>query len=312
MTTLAHDGAGMFIDLPSELEEALIGLVSVIPAWSVEGAFLANSTIQRYRTELASTPLFAETIRALRRLLGGEWGGYAVVRLGNIAEVLGTGDRFLRLVTAILADVALPFQPFKRWPLWKGIGTNLDAKPGLSTGTGYNAFHMDLVNATRPPDYTTLLCIRPDPLGGGLSILADARAAVSRLTEESRTVLAETAYHYGAFYGLSDVGEEYKPFPALDGKPADIGFVRFTAKMLTESRLGDARTSAARELVGQMVRGQHSLMLQRGDLLIVNQHRFVHGRKPLGVGQERVQPEDRRLLLQLFLRSVSVCEPISS
>jgi hypothetical protein len=231
------------------------------------------------------------------------------VRLGNIARALGTGDQFLRVATAILAGLAVPFQPFKRWPLWKEIGTNLNANPGRSTGTGYDAFHMDLVNATRPPDYTTLLCIRPDALGGGPSILSDARAAVSRLSPSNRALLAEKAYRYGSFFELSDVGEEYTPFAVLDSDPVDAGFVRFTAKMLTEPGLDEAHASAARELADHLIGGQTSFMLQRGDVLILNQHRFMHGREPLGAGQEAVPPTDRRLLLQLFLRSAGDCIP---
>ena len=168
---------------------------------------------------------------------------------------------------------------------------------------------MDLVNATRPPDYTTLLCIRPDPLGGGPSILSDARAAASRLSQSSRALLAEKAYRYGSFFELSDVGEEYTPFAVLDSDPVDAGFVRFTAKMLTEPGLDEAHASAARELAGHLIGGQVSIMLQRGDVLIVNQHRFMHGRDPLGAGQEAVPPADRRLLLQLFLRSAADSTP---
>jgi hypothetical protein len=292
-----------FLNLPSQTEEALIDRGHDLPAWGMEGTFLAGSTIERYRAALASVPLFPETVGFLRAALRGASGGYAVVRLGNIVRALGVGDPFLRVATAILAEVAVPFQPFRRWPLWKEIGTNLHANPGLSTGTGYNAFHMDLVNASRPPDYSTLLCIRPDPLGGGPSILSDARAAVSRVTETSRALLAEEAYRYGSFFDLSDVGREYKPFPIVDGKPSDIGFVRFTAKMLAESGLDETHADAVRELTDQMIRGQISFTLECGDFLIVNQHRFVHGREPLGSGQEHVAPQDRRLLLQLFLRS---------
>jgi Taurine catabolism dioxygenase TauD, TfdA family len=291
------------IDVPVELEKALIELAPALPAWAVAGSFLAGSTIEQYRAQLASAPLFDETISGILRALRGATGGYAVVRLGNIARALGTGDQFLRVATAILAGVAVPFQPFRQWPLWKEIGTNLNANPGRSTGTGYNAFHMDLVNATRPPDYTTLLCIRPDPLGGGPSILSDARAAASRLSPSSRALLAEKAYRYGSFFELSDVGEEYAPFAVLDSNPVDAGFVRFTAKMLTEPGLDEAHASAVRELTGHLIGGQLSLMLQRGDVLMLNQHRFMHGREPLGAGQEAVPPTDRRLLLQLFLRS---------
>jgi hypothetical protein len=301
-----------FIDLPRELEEDLIKIGRTLPVWSVEGTFLADSTIERYRAELDSAPLFDEVRGSLRTMLSVAAGGYAVVRLRHIAQALGIGDQFLRLATAILAEVAIPFQPFQRWPLWKEIGTNLDASPGLSTGTGYNAFHMDLVNATQPPDYTTLLCIRPDPLGAGASILSDARAAVSRLTPSSRALLADVTYSYGSFFDLFDVGEEYKPFPVLDGEPGDLGFVRFTAKMLAESGLDEAHAHAAKELAYQMVAGQVSFTLQRGDVLIANQHRWVHGREPLGGGQHNVAPEDRRLLLQLFLRDTGATEPIAS
>lgn len=312
MGILAYDGTGVFIELPSELEEALIDIGSTLPAWSMEGTFLADSTIKQYRAKLDSAALFDELRATLLAALNGAAGGYAVVRLGNIAQVLGVGDQFLRLATAILAESATPFQPFLRWPLWKEIGTNLDANPGLSTGTGYNAFHMDLVNATQPPDYTTLLCVRPDPLGAGASILSDARAAVSRLTPRSRALLGDVAYSYGSFFNLSDVGEEYQPFPVLDGEPADLGFVRFTAKMLAETGLDEAHASAANELADQMVAGQVSFTLQRGDVLIVNQHRWVHGREPLGAGQHDVAPEDRRLLLQLFLRDRGAAGPIAS
>jgi hypothetical protein len=306
---MAITPAETVIGFPAELEEALTGLAPALPDWTVAGSFLEGSTIEQYRSQLSPVPLFDEAIRGLLRTLSGATGGYAVVRLGNIARALGTGDQFLRVATAILAGVAVPFQPFQRWPLWKEIGTNLDANPGRSTGTGYNAFHMDLVNATRPPDYSTLLCARPDPLGGGLSILSDARAAASRLSPSSRALLADNAYRYGSFFELSDVGEEYAPFAVLDGDPADAGFVRFTAKMLTEPGLDDAHAGAARELAGHLAEGQVSLMLQRGDVLIVNQHRFLHGREPLGSGQEAVLPADRRLLLQLFLRSAGDCIP---
>lgn len=114
-----HDGAAVFIDLPSELAEALIDidLRNDLPAWSVEGTFLADSTIERYRAELDSTPLFDKFRGSLLSMLNGAGAGYAVVRLRNIAEALGVGDQFLRLATAILAEVAIPFQPFQRWPL---------------------------------------------------------------------------------------------------------------------------------------------------------------------------------------------------
>ncbi|MEU6839230.1 TauD/TfdA family dioxygenase [Streptomyces rubiginosohelvolus] len=293
----------MIIDIPTDLEAALIDLP--LPAWQLDDSFLGKPTMERYRAELtAATPRFEETVATLRHALTGEGGGYAVLRLGNLLKVLGTDDdRFLRLATGFAAEVAIPFSPFPRWPLWKDIGVKVDKDPGKSSGIGYNAFHMDLVNATLPPDFTTLLCIRPDQLGGGLSILTDAHAAVARLSEGARALLSESAYHYGTFFDLFGVGEECKPFPVLDGSAPSEGFVRFTAKMLKRSPLGQAHTDAAKELARELVCGQVSFMLQAGDYLIVNQRRYLHGREALHSGQEAVPVADRRLLLQLFLRA---------
>ncbi|MEU3724956.1 TauD/TfdA family dioxygenase [Streptomyces sp. NPDC031705] len=291
----------MFIDIPGDLEAALIDLT--LPRWKLDGPALAPSTMEKYRTELTAGPRFAETVVTLRSALMGEGGGYAVLRLGNLAKALGADDdRFLRLVTGFAAEVATPFSPFPQWPLWKDIGVKVDKDPGKSSGIGYNAFHMDLVNGTLPPDYTTLLCVRPDPLGGGPSILSDAHAAVARLSEDHRAVLAESGYSYGTFYDLHGVGEEYKPFPILDGDPGE-GFVRFTAKMLQRSELRQEHADAARALAEELVQGQVSFMLQAGDYLIVNQRRFLHGREALHSGQEQVPAAHRRLLLQLFLRT---------
>ncbi|WP_237302677.1 TauD/TfdA family dioxygenase [Streptomyces sp. S063] len=293
----------MFIDIPRELESALIDLP--LPAWKLDGSFLAKSTMERYQAELtAATPRFEETVATLRHALAGEGAGYAVLRLGNLVKALGADDeRFLRLATGFAATVGAPFSPFPRWPLWKDIGVKVDKDPGKSSGIGYNAFHMDLVNASRPPDFTTLLCVRPDSLGGGHSILSDAHAAVARLSEDTRALLAESAYHYGTFFDLFGVGEEYKPFPVLDGSDPGEGFVRFTAKMLERSRIRQAHANAARELAEELVCGQVSFMLQAGDYLIVNQRRYLHGREALHIGQETVPIADRRLLLQMFLRA---------
>jgi hypothetical protein len=135
-TSIDAADEGRFIDLPSELEQALIERGRTLPAWTMEGTFLASSTIEQYRAQLATAPLFTETISSLLRILSGPTGGYAVVRLGNVAGAPGTGSQFLRVATAILAELAVPFQPFTRWPLWKEIGTSLGAIPGRSTGTG--------------------------------------------------------------------------------------------------------------------------------------------------------------------------------
>jgi hypothetical protein len=136
----------VFIGIPSELNASLID--RSLPPWKLDGSFLGQSTMEEYQAELAATPRFEETVATLRHALTGEGGGYAVLRLGNLAKALGADDdRFLRLATAFAAEVAVPFSPFPQWPLWKDIGVKVDKDPDKSSGIGYNAFHMDLVNA---------------------------------------------------------------------------------------------------------------------------------------------------------------------
>ncbi|MEU0039817.1 TauD/TfdA family dioxygenase [Streptomyces sp. NPDC006333] len=128
---------------------------------------------------------------------------------------------------------------------------------------------------------------------------------MARLSENCRALLAESAYHYGTFFDLFGVGEEYSPFPILDGSDPGEGFVRFTAKMLDRSELSRTHAESARELAEELARGQVSFTLQPGDYLIVNQRRFLHGREALHSGQETIPAADRRLLLQLFLRAAA-------
>ncbi|MFI5813791.1 hypothetical protein ACIA7S_22870 [Streptomyces sp. NPDC051643] len=63
----------MFIDIPSELEAALID--RSLPTWELDGSFLATSTMERYRTELKTTPQFEESATILRHALTGDGGG---------------------------------------------------------------------------------------------------------------------------------------------------------------------------------------------------------------------------------------------
>ncbi|MEV0536353.1 hypothetical protein [Kitasatospora sp. NPDC050463] len=78
---------------------------------------------------------------------------------------------------------------------------------------------------------------------------------------------------------------------------------------LERSQLGQAHAAAARELAEELVRGRVSFLLQPGDYLIVNQRRFLHGREALQSGQEGVPLDERRLLLQLFLRDRASARP---
>lgn len=127
----------MFIVIPSELEAALID--RSLPPWELDGSFLAQATLEEYRTELTATPRFEETAATLRHALTGEGGGYAVLRLGNLAKALGVDDdRFLRLVTGFAAEVGFPSRPSRAGLCGRTSGsrsTRTPASPAVSGTT---------------------------------------------------------------------------------------------------------------------------------------------------------------------------------
>ncbi|MGK5533169.1 TauD/TfdA family dioxygenase [Streptomyces sp. URMC 129] len=292
------------VKLPESLTNEMGKVAATLPDWQLDAGLLSPRTWAEYRSALRGLTGMSEVIAtcdALLNQVGGD--GFAVLELGPLLDACGSPENGLRAVTALLSLLASPLRAFDRWPLWKPLGTNTDIDPMRATGTGYNPLHIDVVNSTLPPDYSALLCIRPDPRGRGESLVSQLRRAVSRLGPADLRLLSEEAYRDGSFHDLTGVGREWNPFPVLDGLSKSKGFVRFTAKMLAGADPDDPHTKAARALEQELIAQQRRFLLNRGDLVIVNQHLCCHGREPLGDGQEQLHPDERRLLLQIFLRN---------
>jgi hypothetical protein len=289
------------LTLPPELVADLARSAAILPEWQLKDGLLSPETAQHYRRTLSGLPrVIAATCEWLLNALDGE--GFVVLELAGLLDAVDTQDDALRAVTALLSLIARPLRAFDRWPLWKPLGTNLTADPMRATGAGYNPMHLDIVNSTWPPDYSALLCVRPDPKGRGHSLVSQIRRAVDRLSCADAELLTHPKCEAGAFYGLTGVGEQWNPFPVIDGHSPLGGFVRFTAKTLADADPDDPYTKAARALERELVIGQRRFPLRRGDLLIVNQHLSCNGREALGDGQADVPEDERQLLLQIFLR----------
>lgn len=294
---------GLRVPLPDTLVELLGKRVIDLPAPELEEGHLRADAAEAYDGVRAESPEAQVMVRRCRDLLDDPHGdGFAVLQVGALLDHYGLDDG-QTAATVILSWLATPLRAFDQWPLWKPLGTNLAIDPMRATGSGYNPLHIDVVNATLPPDYSALLCVRPDPRGEGFSIVSQLRRAVARLSDDERALLAEPVFRDGAFYDLTGVGDEYAPFPILDNLPPAEGFVRFTAKMLPEMDLRDPHTSAVRALERELVAEQQRFPLGFGDLIVVNQHNCVHGREKLGDNQETVPEGRRRLLWQMFLRA---------
>ncbi|MCH0562156.1 TauD/TfdA family dioxygenase [Streptomyces sp. MUM 2J] len=292
------------VALPKELVAELAQRAADLPEWRLgDDGLLSPETAARYHVVLAGLPRIGEFTATCHRLLDAPEGeGFAVLELAELFDAAGPEEAGMRAVTALVSLIATPLRAFDRWPLWKPLGTNLTIDPMRATGSGYNPMHIDVVNSTFPPDYSALLCVRPDPRGQGHSLVSQVRRAVDRLGYSDAELLTHPKYVDGAFFELTGVGEEWKPFPILDGQPPTEGFVRFTAKMLADADPADPYIKAARSLERELITGQRRFLLGRGDMLIANQHLCCHGREPLGGGQEDVPEDERRLLLQIFLR----------
>ncbi|MEV5358035.1 TauD/TfdA family dioxygenase [Streptomyces sp. NPDC052693] len=291
------------VALPDPLIELLGKQVVDQPAPELEAGHLRADVAAEYDAVLTSSTEAQQVIDRLHGLLDNEAGeGFAVLEVGPLLDHFGLDDG-QKAATMLLSWLATPLRVFDKWPLWKPLGTNLTIDPMRATGAGYNPLHIDVVNATNPPDYSALLCVRPDPRGEGYSLVSQLRRAVDRLSDDERALLADPVYRDGDFYALTGVGDDYNPFPVLDGLPPAEGFVRFTAKMLPDMDKDDPHTSAARALERELIAEQDRFLLGFGDLIIVNQHLCVHGREPLGQGQKDVPEGQRRLLWQMFLRA---------
>lgn len=291
------------VPLPKDFVADLARCDASLPDWQLTDGLLAAASAAAYRralSELAHTAQFVATCDHLLNAPKGE--GFAVLELAELLDTADTEEAGLRAVTALVSLIATPLRAFDRWPLWKPLGTNLAIDPMRATGSGYNPMHLDIVNSTWPPDYSALLCVRPDPKGGGRSLVSQIRRAVDRLDYADADLLTHARYEDGSFHELTGVGEEWKPFPVIDGHSPLGGFVRFTAKMLADADPDDPYTKAARALERELIIRQRRFRLGRGDLLIVNQHLCCHGREALGGGQEDLPEDERRLLLQIFLR----------
>ncbi|MEU7140410.1 TauD/TfdA family dioxygenase [Nocardia sp. NPDC046473] len=263
---------------------------------------LSPDVHERYSVVAHGLPRMGEVLSTVHRhLLGADSDGYLVLGCRGALDSVGDDEAACELLTVVLAALGVPLRVFDKWALWKPITSRLDVEPIRAFGVGYNPLHLDLVNTTRPPDISGLLCVWPDPLGEGFSLVSQIRRAVARLDATTCQALAQPVFRDGAFFDVSGVGAEYNPFPILDELPADRGFVRFTAKMLGDRDPDDPATQAARRLEQELIATQRRFRLERGDLLLINQHLCCHGRESLGPGQEALREHQRRQLRQVFV-----------
>jgi hypothetical protein len=270
-----------FAELVSASEITIVGDIREIP----------HHTLERV-IHLEVAEVTKRALHATRAALTTK--GACVVDFSALPRSSAT-DRTVE--TVWLCKLGEVFRVFINHPLWKPISVRFDVAPERAEGIGDNPLHIDFVNAEAPPQVVGLYCVRPDPMGGGASIVSNLCTAAASLSSESRNALSRRVFRDGRVENLMNVGADANPFRVLDDD-----FVRFTAKMIPSLPSGTAVRTAIEELSGLLTRQAHLIHLQAWQLLLVNQRIMAHGRTCLGPNQEGVPAGERRLVEQIFVR----------
>lgn len=198
----------------------------------------------------------------------------------------------------LMSAVAHLIRVFPAPDLWRPISVRTEKHPNRSEGVGESPLHIDFVNAYNPPDYVCLLCVRDDPLGGGATVLAPTDVWHT-LADDQVELLRQAIFSDGQVVGLANVGDDVNPFRVIDDR-AYWSF-RYSGKLVAADP--DPATVEALECVTRALQqARLTVVLEPGDAIVLDQHRWVHGKTALGDGQEKLDSANRRLLLQSFYR----------
>ncbi|WP_332757138.1 TauD/TfdA family dioxygenase [Streptomyces sp. MT206] len=218
-------------------------------------------------------------------------------------------ERNLELSLSLLSSLGPILTVYPGDGCWSDLSVREDADPGRTHGVGENRLHVDLVDRDGLPRYIALYCVRQDPHGGGASALADLWQAADALGEDDRRLLGRSVFSYFADRDVHGVGESLKTFAVLPARLDGTTPVRFTAKMKPHLERGELTedddpvpvATAFGRFVDAVYAARTTCRLQPGQLLVFDQHRYAHGRMPLGEGQGDLSADVRRLLKQTYV-----------
>lgn len=229
--------------------------------------------------------------------------GFCVVRLSSI---IGQQPEGVAAAAATLLASAFgkPFRIYENNSAhWRNLGADPQRPPNRSEGIGLQLPHHDFCNAEAPPDVVCLLCLRPDPRGGGASLVARMAGIEAELQPAEVEQLCRPVFRDGQVVNLSGVGHDANPFAIIAPEQARFRY-RFVGHLLESAPEPEAK-AAVHALIEALKARMHTIPLAAGDLLLVDQHLAVHGRAALGQQQESLPVASRRRLLLSFLRTAA-------
>lgn len=230
--------------------------------------------VGRSREELA------DVARTITEAVLGE-PGYVVV------DVAGSGLSDEVLISAAWNLFTVPFTVMPQYAggeLISSVKVSAAARPGVSqyaTSHATGGYHTDGTELEVPPEVTGLLCVSAAD-SGGETLLMDGRKLVAELSEEHRAALSAPLWFHS---GVEGSPERHQP--VLNGDE-----VRYLRRYVTEGhrRRGEEPPVEALDAWDELSARpemQLPVLLRRGQLLLWNNRRFVHGRRPFTEGTSR-------------------------
>lgn len=127
------------------------------------------------------------------------------------------------------------------------------------------------------PRYLALLCLRSDPRSA--TTLTSVDALVRALSSEEQAVLSQARFTTGVDESYTHVRGTARsaPAPILDGSPLSPRLWLDNDLMEGVDEEAQKALETAARLARELARG---VVLEEGDMLIVDNHRAVHGRTP--------------------------------
>jgi L-asparagine oxygenase len=156
------------------------------------------------------------------------------------------------------------------------------------------------------PHFISLLCLRPDHFRQALTVAGGIRAAVPLLDSRHLQTLREP--YFRTRLSSSFVGSERTvyspPMPVLSGSSSDPDLC---IDLHATEAMTEAADSALAALSGHLIQSLVGTVLGRGDMLIIDNRKAVHGRTPFS---PRYDGQDRWLRRCFTVTDVRASSPL--
>lgn len=195
--------------------------------------------------------------------------------LGTLDSTLNPRKELLEFVTAFSKPHAWTRDGSERVPIVVDIRPIEGQDPHSYQGSREFSLHTDSCWLKRPPRYAALLCLEPEEEGGGDSLLVDGYQALVSL---SRADIDEIAANPCLFLSHRDAASEssYQAPILTRSAPYQIRFRR--------DLMSGALGGAAKKFLKVAETLVRRFRLERGNVLVVDNFRMLHGRESLRAG----------------------------